>query len=351
MTRRKTPKWKKGIRKFKKNFSKYLSLKDLTLVFVLIFGWINMFLPASVTNSYFSDTETASGEISVGIWGTETSPTPTPSPSLSPSPTPVPGKIVINEFLPNPGGLIFGDDADAKPKGEWVELYNTSSALIDLAGYYLTDADDNRIDVETCRTNSGSIMINSGGFLVVYRRGGDTCTSHNFSLNNDGDTVNLHNSSGEIIDFYTYSIDVLENKSFARIPDGSDNWVDPYPTPGGPNRLEEQPIVEALTGFSLVSSTALDLKLPETTIEIIETSASDSMPAPIPTPEIVQEPSVTPEPVVEELPVTQEPPASQETVVQVLESVVLAEPVNIEPPAEPAPPPAEPPPPDPSPIE
>lgn len=215
--------------------------------------------------------------------------------------------VVLNEFLPNPE-----DDAAAMPDGEWVELYNLSATeTIDLAGYYLTDSDSNRIDVEPCRTNTGDTIIGPNGFLVVYRKGIISgCTSHYFSLNNDSDTVSLYNYNN-LIDSYSYSgsdydsltptpadpnIDdssggsnstVPENKSYARIPDGIGDFVDPVPTPGAPNILE----VENLSGGS----------------------SSTLTPTPIPAPEAIPEPAPesaasgsTEEPVIEEEPTTDE---------------------------------------------
>ncbi|MCK4745150.1 DUF4215 domain-containing protein [Candidatus Parcubacteria bacterium] len=169
--------------------------------------------------------------------------------------------VVLNEFLPNP----IDDDAAAMPDGEWVELYNLSAIYsVDLSGYYLTDDEGNRIDVESCRTNTGGVMIRPNDFLVVYRKGeGDSCTSHNFSLNNDNDTINFFDYNDNPLDSYAYdgsdydsltptpddpnyddsagsgSSLVPENKSYARIPDGTGEWVDPIPTPAAPNMLEE----------------------------------------------------------------------------------------------------------------
>ena len=175
--------------------------------------------------------------------------------------------LVINELLPNPdpqaGGFDFGKDSDALPKGEWVELYNKGDSQLNLAGWALEDADGHRIEIEPCRSSSSSTRIEARGFLVVYRKGrGSSCTSHNFSLNNSGDTVKLYDSQNQLVDSYSYgsaqncslpptpgaansaqasgdcSSDAPPNKSYSRIPDGSPNWVDPIPSPDKPNKYK-----------------------------------------------------------------------------------------------------------------
>lgn len=147
--------------------------------------------------------------------------------------------VVINEFLPNP----IGNDDAPMPNGEWVELYNKGKD-IDIAGWMLYDINDShKLQITSGNTNTGGTLILSGGFLVVYRNG-----DSDFALNNTGgDSVRLYNGEigggGTLIDSYAYTINALEGKSFARIPDGSDNWVDPIPTPGGPNVSEDKEIV------------------------------------------------------------------------------------------------------------
>ncbi len=46
-------------------------------------------------------------------------------------------QVVINEILPNPAG----DDTTA----EWLEFYNSSGSLTDLAGYVIEDKNGKRI--------------------------------------------------------------------------------------------------------------------------------------------------------------------------------------------------------------
>ncbi len=145
---------------------------------------------------------------------------------------PAAGKVVINEFLPNPAGA----DNAQKPGGEWVELYNSGGSSVDVNGWKLYDnSDSHELLISAANTDSGATIVAPGGFLVVYRNG-----DADFALNNTGgDAVRLFDGpisgGAALIDSYAYTGNAPEGKSFARIPDGSANWVDPIPTPGAEN--------------------------------------------------------------------------------------------------------------------
>lgn len=184
--------------------------------------------------------------------------------------------IVLNEFLPNPEGFgygfDFGADGDSMPQGEWVELYNMSDTEKDLAGWKITDNGEHEIFVTSDRTGNGSTVIPAKGWLVVYM--------NHAVLNNGGDTVMLYDAENNLVDSYEYSPhhDICEldptpgelnddagsggttgcggvpkNKSYARIPDGIGDWVDPIPTPGDVNELEN---VATENGTSVSSGVA-----------------------------------------------------------------------------------------------
>lgn len=170
--------------------------------------------------------------------------------------------IVLNEFLPRPDGVDygfnFGNDDSTKPQGEWVEIYNNSDFAFDLSGWYVWDASgnpDNKIFITAQNTYPAGTVIGAKSWLVVYM--------NKAVLDNTGDMVKLFDSADTLIDSYSYiSSDYCElkptpgkensfivsgtncglvpsNKSYARIPDGIGGWVDPVPTPGGPNILKE----------------------------------------------------------------------------------------------------------------
>jgi len=138
---------------------------------------------------------------------------------------------------------VTGDQGQpAGNNGEWVELYNGSADSVNVDGWKLRDADGGEIIVNS--TNSvGNLNIPSKGFLVVYRNG-----NLNFDLGNASDTLSLYKADNTFIDSHAYNMPagVPENKSFARIPDGVNNWVDPEVTPGEPNNMFMVPYVEEI---------------------------------------------------------------------------------------------------------
>lgn len=178
--------------------------------------------------------------------------------------------VVINEFLPNP----VGPDKAKKPHGEWIELYNKGNADIDVAGWVLYDNNDgHELYITPENTNTGNTLLPVGGFLVVYRNG-----DSGFALNNiGGDSVRLYNGEinkgAKLIDSYTYTINALEGKSFARIPDGSDNWQDPLPTPGEPNIADAGEMI-----FAEASPEEGEEGYEETIIEGIEKEIKEETP-------------------------------------------------------------------------
>lgn len=109
----------------------------------------------------------------------------------------------INEFMPKP---TAGND--------WVEIYNPGN--LDLTGWYLKDAADNKLNLS----------------------GTDTYANFDWNvLNNSGDTVNLYDATDALIDTIAYDAgSVFDDKSIARIPDGTLSWnSNQTPTRGATN--------------------------------------------------------------------------------------------------------------------
>ncbi|HEX9440501.1 MAG TPA: lamin tail domain-containing protein, partial [Roseiflexaceae bacterium] len=109
-------------------------------------------------------------------------PTPTSTPTMAPTATPYPTGIILNEFLANP---TSGQ--------EWIELYNSGGADADLSGWKLDDGAGGSAPYTLPMTATIAV----GGYLVLYLP--------STILNNSGDTVQLIQPDGIVIDSTTYT--------------------------------------------------------------------------------------------------------------------------------------------------
>ena len=109
--------------------------------------------------------------------------------------------VIINEFLAeNDGGLVDqnGDTPD------WIELFNTAGAPVNLGGWYLTDTPTNLTKWTFPPTN-----LPAGGFLIVFASGKDRATNGaqlhtNFQLDNSGGYLALVDSNGVVVSYFNY---------------------------------------------------------------------------------------------------------------------------------------------------
>src|ERR1035437_3978558 len=144
--------------------------------------------------------------------------------------------VVLNEILYNPKST---DPAPANK--EFIELYNNSNVSFDLAGWQVSEISGVTEQKYTITTTSGSnTAVPYSGSTIIPAKGWMTLIlSDSTALNNTGDTVRLYDASSNKLDEYAYAGGKPAGFSEARIPDGVGAWVDPLPTPGGPNEIME----------------------------------------------------------------------------------------------------------------
>ena len=251
------------------------------------------------TGAYFSDIENSTANIfQAGTW-------------IDPQ---SPFNIVLNEFLPDPdmsaNGLNFGDDNDSNPLGEWVELYNNGDEPIDVVGWYLADASGGLGNIQAVisgsNTDTGGTVIAAHGWLVVfmnkttlgnsnaeeihlftvddievdfvaYNNPSDYCEfDPTLGTSNPTSTSTASGTPGLGPDADCSQTAVAPNKSYARIPDGTGDWVDPIPTPGAPNILDEESAaaMEPSEEEETASAPELEIEVSDGPFEIIEPATS-----------------------------------------------------------------------------
>jgi len=137
--------------------------------------------------------------------------------------------VVINEFLPIAGNYP-----------EFIEFYNKGDVQLDIADWIIKNNNTTIvIDSDILYDNAISTIIKPGEWLVI-----DLSKIGEDILDNISDIIILYDSESNEIDTISYVDASMVDKSYARIPDGSSDWVDPIPTPGTPNKLEEEEIKE-----------------------------------------------------------------------------------------------------------
>lgn len=134
-------------------------------------------------------------------------------------------KIFINEICSK--NSIMKDDMGETP--DWVELYNASDTLVDVAGYYITD-DSKNLKLHQIAKGYSSTIIPSKGHLVLYADGGVKAGPLHigFKLSDTkGETLTLSkivNDSLVTVNSVSFT-SVGENSSTGRVTDGASKFT------------------------------------------------------------------------------------------------------------------------------
>ncbi len=169
---------------------------------------------------------------------------------------PADAQVVINEF--SASNLEEFTDEFGRTE-DWVELFNTSNASVDISGWYLSDKELNPTKFQFPQ----GTIIAPNGYLLIYCSGRNLVTNQgeyhaNFKLaqTTGKDKILLANASAEIQEIHELSLTLVEC-SIARDTDGSDSMmVCTDPTPGNSNdsaqkylRYTQTPSMDKDAGF------------------------------------------------------------------------------------------------------
>lgn len=139
--------------------------------------------------------------------------------------------VVVNEFLASNAATNVDEDGVAS---DWIELYNTGAAAVNLNGFTITDN-----ATLPAQWAFPSVTIDPGGFLLVWasannRTGNQLHT--NFKLSASGEFIGLYTPGGVLVDGLTFGAQTTD-VSMARIPNGVGSFQSTTsPTPGARNQ-------------------------------------------------------------------------------------------------------------------
>jgi hypothetical protein len=138
--------------------------------------------------------------------------------------------VVINEIVAhNESGIMD----EAGNTTDWLELYNPTQEAVDLNDWALYDGNT----ADDPWTFGADVQIAAGEFLIIFcdsdPEEGDLHTD--FNLSRQGEVVTLEDHTALIVDSVEFP-GLLPDRSWARVPDGSDQFlaIEP-PTPGATN--------------------------------------------------------------------------------------------------------------------
>ena len=153
--------------------------------------------------------------------------------------------IWINEFMSKNENSITDEDNEYN---DWIELHNSHNETINLNNYSLSDNED-----ELNKWQLPNITIAPQSSLLIFASGKDRVSSTelhtNFKISSEGESLYLSNAEEILID-YISAINLGEDDSFGRLPDGSNNLIHlEYPSPGNSNNNTSQIIFSKHAGF------------------------------------------------------------------------------------------------------
>ncbi len=147
--------------------------------------------------------------------------------------------VVINELLASNTATQVDSAGDFD---DWIELYNTNTTAVDLAGFYISDNANRR---DKWKLPQGTVLP-AGGYLILWADEEQTeGTNHiNFKLSASGESLIFSDTVLNTVDEIIFPIQSMDT-SYARIPNGTGAWAYRIPTFGRNN--ENAQSVSAIT--------------------------------------------------------------------------------------------------------
>lgn len=137
-------------------------------------------------------------------------------------------RLAINELLPDNEGSYVLDDG-ASP--DWIELFNTGPADVDLLGWAISDD----ADLPTTHVFTASVVVPTGGFVLLLPDAlPEAGPAHlGFKLGADGEEVVLTAPGGRRVDWVSYGA-MAPDVAAARVVDGDEDAGWTYAALGSP---------------------------------------------------------------------------------------------------------------------
>lgn len=157
--------------------------------------------------------------------------------------------IFINEILAS--NVAADYDASTSDYPDWIEIYNSASAPVNLGGHYLT-SDRNNLRMWQI---PGGTTVPANGYISFWADESDVTNHTNFSLSKEGGFVGLYTSAGIVIDTLSYSMQIRDISFGRKVNDLYNLVYFAKTTRGSPNSslsyssISETPVFSIRGGF------------------------------------------------------------------------------------------------------
>lgn len=186
--------------------------------------------------------------------------------------------VIINEFLYDGPGT----DTDQ----EYVELFNSGSAPVDLSKWKINDGSSHVLNVPPKNGGVGSITIEPGAYVLLVDNAANFIAAHPgvsgtiidtvLSLANLGGTIALSDDTGTVVSSVTYSKDQGANGDGNSLQKNGSTWIMALPTTNATNAtVAAAPVTESSTSTASTSASV------QTTVA--STPVSSYVAPPVPT--------------------------------------------------------------------
>lgn len=137
--------------------------------------------------------------------------------------------VVINEIMAQNNAYVTDEKGQYE---DWIELYNTNDFEVDLSGFYLSDKGT---DAAKWKIPQGTV-IPANGYLVIWADDDvlDGPLHAAFKLSATGEEVVFSDASLNRLDYVAFGPQTV-NLGYARIPNGTGNFVIQLPSIGEDN--------------------------------------------------------------------------------------------------------------------
>ena len=127
--------------------------------------------------------------------------------------------VVINELMAVNSTIVADQNGEYD---DWIEMFNKSSLIMDVSGYYITDSKSNLVKWQFPKGTT----IPANGYLIVWADNDTTQNGlhSNFKLSSAGEKLLFINPEKLIIDEVDYPAQTLE-LSYSRNPNGTGSFV------------------------------------------------------------------------------------------------------------------------------